>query len=58
MESNETVTLSRQDIFRLIDAMDYQRWNDRELTSENIDSMDRLCTILKQKEREMLYEQH
>ncbi len=46
------VILSREDIFRLIDAMDYQRWNDRELTTESISSIDRLVTILKQKETE------
>ena len=57
MKSNESLILSRQDIYRLIDAMDYQRWNDRELSAEDIKSMDSLCTILKQKERELVYEQ-
>ena len=51
----EALKLSREDICRLIDAMDYQRWNDRELTTENIDQLDQLVSILRQKETEEEY---
>mgnify|MGYP006304313649 CR=1 FL=1 len=55
MKANETVILDREQISRLIDALDYQRWNDRELSNDSIKTNDRLLSILKQKEEDLVY---
>ena len=55
MKANETVILDREQISRLIDALDYQRWNDRELSNDSIKTNDHLLSILKQKEEDLIY---